>query len=88
MKRDKNLISRFEPSYWEKWKRSIMIYILAQNITKVVQKQAVILHKGGPELQDMFFGLPRHGNASEGTTLFQHTTNSLDQHFIPKVNYA
>jgi len=55
MEQDKDCILRFEPSNWEKWKRSIMIYIVSQNITKDSQKQAIILHKGGQELQDIFF---------------------------------
>jgi len=55
MEQDKDCILRFEPSNWEKWKQSVMIYIVSQNITKDSQKQAIILHKGGPELQDIFF---------------------------------
>ncbi|CAI6367348.1 unnamed protein product [Macrosiphum euphorbiae] len=86
MEQDKDYILPFEPSNWEKWKRSIMIFILSQNITKDTQKQAIILHRGGQELQDIFFGIPEHGNPPDGTTVFQHTINLLDQHFIPKVN--
>ncbi|XP_050059725.1 uncharacterized protein LOC126551010 [Aphis gossypii] len=86
MEQDKDYILPFEPSNWEKWKRSIMIFILSQNITKDTQKQAIILHRGGQELQDIFFSIPEHGNPPDGTTTFQHTINLLDQHFIPKVN--
>ncbi|KAL5241680.1 hypothetical protein ACI65C_009090 [Semiaphis heraclei] len=88
MEQDKDCILRFEPfnrPNREKWKRSIIIYILSQNITKDSQKQAIILHKGGQELQDIFFGIPTHGDPPEGTTAFQHTINLLDQHFIPKL---
>lgn len=73
MEQDKDYILPFESSNWKKLKRSIMIFILSQSITKDTQKQAIILHRGGQELQDIFFGIPEHGNPPDGTMVFQHT---------------
>jgi len=70
MEQDKDHILPFETSNWEKCKRLLMIFILSHNITKDTQKQAIILHKGGQELQDIFFGIPEHGNPPDGTTVF------------------
>jgi len=67
MEQDKDCILRFEPSNWDKWKQSIMIYILSQTIKN--QKPVIILHKGGQELQDILFGIPAHGDTPEGTTV-------------------
>lgn len=86
MDMDKNDgIPRFEHN-WEKWKRAVELYILSKNITDDVQKQAVLLHKGGMQLQDIFFSLPEYGKVPENTTRFIHTTNLLDNYFILKVN--
>lgn len=86
MEVDKEGIPKFEPACWEKWKRSVQIYILAKRIEDDSQKQAVILHKGGQELQDIFFALPGYGSVPTGKTIFQHTLDLLDAHFIPKIN--
>jgi len=58
MQTDKEGVPKFEASNWEKWKRSIQIYILAKNISNDAQKQAILLHRGGQKLQDIFFAFP------------------------------
>ena len=86
MQTDKEGIPPFEASNWEKWKRAIQIYILAKHISDDAQKQAILLHRGGQELQDIFFALSGYGEVPSGKTTFQHTLDLLDNHFTPKIN--
>jgi len=62
---------------WEKWKRSISFYLLAKAIKNDDQKQAIVLHKDGEQLQDVFFSIPDHNQVPLNVSKFTHTINVL-----------
>ena len=43
---------------WEKWLRSLNIYLSVENITDKVKKRNHLLHLGGIQLQDVAYSLP------------------------------
>ncbi len=72
---------------WERWKRSIKLFIAAKEIKDPKTQQATLLHYGGA-LQDVFFSLPNQGTVPDGSDVFSHTLELLDAHFLPKANLA
>ena len=44
---------------WEKWKRSLNIYFETCDIENEIKKRAILLHYGGPALQDIYYNLLR-----------------------------
>lgn len=67
---------------WERWKRSLNIYLEAAGIDTEAKKRASLLHFGGPELQEIFYNIPG-ANATEGE-LFNIAIGKLDNYFAPK----
>ncbi|XP_037969728.2 uncharacterized protein LOC119692645 [Plutella xylostella] len=70
---------------WERWKRSLNIYLEAAKIDTAAQKRASLLHFGGPELQEIFFNIPgtEDGASNEGD-VFTSAIAILDAYFAPK----
>ncbi|XP_047984727.1 uncharacterized protein K02A2.6-like [Leguminivora glycinivorella] len=74
-------------SKWEKWKRSLSIYLDAAEITKDVKKRATLLHFGGTSLQDIFYNLPgANVTAAENVDVYKTAVEKLDEYFLPKCN--
>ena len=46
---------------WSKWVQSLAYFLVASGITDPKQKQAVLLHLAGPEVQDVFAKLQDTG---------------------------
>ncbi|XP_063892502.1 uncharacterized protein K02A2.6-like [Helicoverpa armigera] len=69
---------------WEKWKRSLQIYLLAAGIVDDQKQTASLLHFGGPELQEIFFSIPENSDSGSSGTTFKTAVKKLDNYFAPK----
>lgn len=72
---------------WERWKRSLFIYLEAASIEDEGKKRASLLHYGGPELQEIFYNLPGANivcNEENKSQLFKAAIKKLDEYFAPK----
>ena len=67
---------------WKKWKRGFKLFMTAKGVENTTQKHALLLHYGGPEVQDIFDTLPNNGAADD----FETAMNKLDNYFTPAVN--
>ena len=68
--------------------KSFNYYIVAKGITDVLQKQALLLHMAGSEVQDIFETIsnPEAIVLQEGEDKFSATVRILNNHFIPQTN--
>lgn len=76
---------------WERWKRSLYIYLEAADVNISSKKRASLLHWGGQELQEILFNIPGgYVKASEGDDrdidVFEVAIKKLDEYFAPKQN--
>ncbi|XP_048482951.1 uncharacterized protein LOC125489811 [Plutella xylostella] len=71
---------------WEKWKRSLEIYLEAADIKSPSKKRATLLLLGGTGLQDIFYNLPCASAVTPETDEFQVAVEALDNFFRPKQN--
>ena len=71
---------------WRRWKRSFEFFLEAKGITKDTQKQALLLHCAGQDVQDIFVTLSDPGPAPDGETQYAKAMRLLDAHFLPQVN--
>nr|XP_026500171.1 uncharacterized protein LOC113403790 [Vanessa tameamea] len=70
---------------WEKWKRSLNIYLEATEITSPIKKRATLLLLGGSGLQEIFYNLPgANVEANENNDVFGIAISKLDEYFTPK----
>ena len=95
-----NSITTFEE--WSRWKRSLQYYLTAKDITDPERKKAILLHKGGPDLQEVFASVAPVSSDSDSAELdpaalakktekaavdvFAVVVKLLDAHFKPSVN--
>lgn len=71
---------------WERWKRAFKIYAGANDLTDQQKLKNKLLHLGGMELQDVFFGIPgadAQQNMEKSINVFDIAIEKLDQHFAP-----
>ena len=72
---------------WRRWKLSFEFFLEANGITKDTQKQALLFHCAGQDVQDIFFvTLSDPGLAPDGETQYAKAMRLLDAHFLPQVN--
>ncbi|CAH2089953.1 unnamed protein product [Euphydryas editha] len=72
---------------WERWKRSLNIYLEAADVTTSSKKRASLLHWGGQELQEILFNIPGgYVTADENVDVFNVAITKLDEYFAPKQN--
>lgn len=85
---------------WQSWKRELEYYLEAKDITDPARKKAVLLHRGGRELQEIFSTLeqpasvPRKSSATGTATdkeeikvdHYQVAVDLLEKHFKPSTN--
>lgn len=72
---------------WEKWKRSLRIYLEASDITLDTKKRAILLVLGGPALQEIFYNLPgANVDPGKDVDVFEVALRKLDDYFLPKQN--
>ncbi|XP_049886660.1 uncharacterized protein LOC126381182 isoform X2 [Pectinophora gossypiella] len=78
---------------WEKWKRSLDIYLFAANINDSKKKRATLLHMGGPTLQDIYFNIPGAHipvepqpdvPGDQTSDVYKTAIDKLDDYFMPK----
>lgn len=70
---------------WEKWKRSLSIYLEAADLKTSSQKRASLLHWGGPELQEIFYNIPGADVKDDGQIdVFKVAIDKLDEYFAPQ----
>ena len=69
---------------WKKWKRAFNLYLLGRGVTVDSQKQALLLHVAGLEVQDIYYTLV----GDEAVDGYEATIKVLDDYFIPKSNVS
>lgn len=69
---------------WRRRKRSFEFLLEAKGFTKDAQKQVLLLHCAGQDVQDIFVMLGDTGSAPEGETLYAKAMRLLHAHFCPK----
>jgi len=69
-------------SRWKKWVSAFGLYITSKGVTSDKQKQAILLHSAGVDVQDVFFTLVGEDEAKS----YADTLKLLNEHFIPKSN--
>lgn len=70
---------------WKKYKRSVEYYNAAKAITSAERKKAILLHFGGPDLQDLFETLTV-ADPSGHETVYTKTIEAFDNHFLREKN--
>ena len=72
---------------WERWKRSLNIFLDATETKGAEKKRATLLLLGGSELQEIIYNLPgAYVDVSEGVDVFAIAIEKLDAYFLPKRN--
>nr|CAI5851788.1 unnamed protein product [Callosobruchus analis] len=70
---------------WEKWKRSLNIYLEAMDIRTSIKKRATLLLLGGAGIQEIFYNLPGASvEPTEDNDVFAIAIQKLDEYFSPK----
>lgn len=70
---------------WEKWKRSLEIYLEAAEIQPPVKKRATLLLLGGSGLQEIYYNLPGASvEPSDLVDVFKVAIDKLDDYSLPK----
>lgn len=71
---------------WRKWKRGLEYYLEASNVVGQRERRNLLLHLGGPELQDIFDSLPGvHDvpHVAVDPPFYDVAIEKLDAHFQP-----
>ena len=71
---------------WKKWKRSFELVVVGKGVQNAAQKKALLLHCGGPQMQDVYSTFPEAREPGEGETVYTVAMEQLDQYFTPQVN--
>lgn len=74
---------------WEKWLRSLELYLASEDITSVLKKRNKLLHLGGTQLQEVAYSLPgaiEPFNEEAGNDVFKTLVDKLSEYFSPKQN--
>lgn len=74
---------------WEKWLRSLELYLAAEEISDKKKKRDKLLHLGGIQLQEVAFNL--HGavetdDPQQGKDIYKVLVEKLTEYFSPKRN--
>ena len=69
---------------WKKWKPPFELFASGKGVTNAAQKKALLLHCGGPQMQDVYFTFPPARQPGERETVY--AVEQLDQYFTPQVN--
>lgn len=74
---------------WEKWLRSLELYLASEDITDVVKKRNKLLHMGGTQLQEVAYSIPGAIETYievEKNDVFKILVEKLTDYFSPKQN--
>lgn len=70
---------------WEKWKRSVLLYLEAADIVTPAKKRATLLVLGGMPLQEIYYNLPGASvEPEENMDVFEIAIKKLNEYFLPK----
>ncbi|XP_048729723.2 uncharacterized protein K02A2.6-like [Ostrea edulis] len=67
---------------WKRWLRAFKLYAAGKGVTDPDQKQALLLHTAGMDVQDIFYTLPE----GEGDDAYDKAVSALDTYFTPQAN--
>ena len=74
---------------WSKWLTRLERLLTGMAITDPDRKRALLVHYGGPDLDDIFDTLTvRPVTENEPQTLYTHAVQALTDYFTPKTNIA
>lgn len=75
---------------WEKWLRSLRLYLEAEEVNSPQKKRSKLLHLGGPQLQEVAYSIPgaivEPGDVEEGGDPFEILVKKLSEYFSPQQN--
>lgn len=72
---------------WSAWKRALLYYLDAKEIKDSGRKKAVLMHKGGREIQEIFAAIEQADpKATAPGDPFQFAIEQLEKHFKPTTN--
>lgn len=74
---------------WEKWLRSLELYLASEDISDVIKKRNKLLHLGGSQLQEVAYNLPgalEPYDAEKNNDVFRGLVEKLSEYFSPKQN--
>ncbi|XP_075144752.1 uncharacterized protein LOC142219865 [Haematobia irritans] len=74
---------------WERWLRSLTLYLQSEDIVDVVKKRNKLLHLGGPQLQEVVYNLPgaiEEYDAEKKNDVFMTLVEKLNEYFSPRRN--
>ena len=72
-----------EPSKWKAWKRAFSYCVTANDVTDSKRQVALLLHLGGPELQEVYHAIVDEDVKVES---LDKAIEILDSYFLPKRN--
>ena len=55
---------------WKKWKRSFELFVVGKGVQDAAQKKALLLHCGGPQMQDVYYTFPEAREPGESETVY------------------
>ena len=67
---------------WKKWLRAFRLYVMGKGVTQDAQKQALLLHTAGLEVQDIYYTLV----GDDENKTYDETVTILNGYFTPKQN--
>ncbi len=70
---------------WQRWLRAFELYSTGRGVVNVAQKKALLLHKAGMKVQDIYYTLPDEV-ALEGENAYGMTVRVLNRFFRPHTN--
>lgn len=70
-------------SSWERWKRAFEIYLEAEGVTDEKKMKNRLLHIGGMDLQDVYFGIPGVASDETDEEPYKSAIKKLDECFTP-----
>lgn len=74
---------------WEKWLRSLELYLASEEITNVEKKRNKLLHLGGSQLQEVAYSIPgaiETYDRERSNDVFKILIEKLTDYFSPKQN--
>ena len=72
---------------WKRWKKAFQFYIVGKGIVQAEQKEALLLHSAGMEVQDIFDTLAEvAAGEGEADDVYKAALRKLDAYFTPKLN--
>jgi hypothetical protein len=69
---------------WKRWPRAFELYVAGKGVTDVDQKNALLLHSAGMDVQDVYYTLPD----GDGDDAYAKTVSALNKYFKPQTNSA